>query len=342
MIVHHERPRNCETPISELVGSLTPQASFYVRNHFDAPTLDAATWRLEVGALVERPLRLRLADLQGMRSQTLIVTMECAGNGRAFLHPATEGEPWGLGAVGTAAWTGVSLSDVIDQAGPRAAARELIFRGADCGPVGPSRQTTRFERSLPLDEARQSAALLAYGMNGEPLPVQHGYPLRLIVPGWYGVASVKWLTSIEASETPFSGYFQTVKYVYEWERDGQVVREPVNRLRVRALITEPRPDQAVEAGDLVVRGMAWSGAAPIARVEVRVGGGAWQEARLLGSPSRDRWQPWELITSAGDPGGTTVAARATDLAGRMQPQQPEWNRLGYGSNAIQEVAVHIR
>jgi len=342
MIVHHERPRNCETPISELVGSLTLQASFYVRNHFDAPTLDAANWRLEVGGLVEHPLRLRLADLEGMRSQTLIVTLECAGNGRAFLHPATEGEPWGLGAVGTAAWTGVSLGDVIDRAGPGAPVRELVFRGADSGPVGQSSEIRGFERSLPIDEARQSGAVLAYAMNGEPLPRQHGYPLRLIVPGWYGVASVKWLTTIEAIKTPFSGYFQTEKYVYEWERGGPVVREPVNRLRVRALITEPGPDQAVDAGDLVVRGMAWSGAAPIARVEVRVGGGAWREARLLGSPSRDRWQPWVLIASVADPGRTTVAARATDLAGRTQPKRPEWNRLGYGSNAIQEVAIHVR
>jgi DMSO/TMAO reductase YedYZ molybdopterin-dependent catalytic subunit len=342
MIVHHERPRNCETPISELAGGVTPQASFYVRNHFDAPTLDAANWRLEVKGLVERPLGLRLADLQEMRSNTLIVTLECAGNGRAFLHPATEGEPWGLGAVGTAAWTGVPLSDVMDRAGPVAAAREVLFRGADSGPVGPARDIRGFERSLPLDEARQSGALLAYALNGEPLPVQHGYPLRLVVPGWYGVASVKWLTAIEAIERPFSGYFQTEKYVYEWERDGQVLREPVNRMRVRALITEPRLDQAVEAGDLVVRGMAWSGAAPIARVEVSIGGGSWQEARLLGSPSRDHWQAWTLIARVGGPGGTTVAARATDVAGRTQPRKPEWNRLGYGSNAIQEVAVHVR
>jgi DMSO/TMAO reductase YedYZ molybdopterin-dependent catalytic subunit len=342
MIVHHDRPRNCETPISELAGGLTPQASFYVRNHFDAPTLDPSSWRLDVIGLVERPLMLHLADLQEMRSQTLTVTLECAGNGRAFLHPPTEGEPWGLGAVSTAAWTGVPLSDVLDRAGFTAQAREVLFRGGDSGPVGPARETIHFERSLTIDEARQSGGLLVYAMNGEPLPVQHGSPLRLVVPGWYGVASVKWLTTIEAIETPFSGYFQTEKYVYEWERDGQAVREPVQRLRVRALITEPRPDQAVEAGHLVVRGMAWSGAASIARVEVRVGGGSWQEARLLGSPSRDRWQPWELTARVRGSGRTTVSARATDLVGRTQPQQPEWNRLGYGSNAIQEVTVQVR
>jgi DMSO/TMAO reductase YedYZ molybdopterin-dependent catalytic subunit len=343
MIVHRERPLNGETPISELSRSIvTPNASFYVRNHFDVPTLDPSSWRLEIGGLVERPLRLSLPDLQRMPSQTLRVTMECAGNGRALLSPPTEGEPWGLGAVSTAEWTGVPLVDVLDQAGLRSQARELLFRGADGGPMARRTGVTHFERSLTLDEVAASPPLLAYAMNGEPLPIQHGYPLRLIVPGWYGVASVKWLTGIEVIEVAFTGYFQTERYYYEWERDGHQVREPVNRLRVRALITEPRPDQGVAAGDLLVRGLAWSGVAPIARVEVRVGGGAWQEARLLGAPSTHNWQPWELMSSAQGPGATTIEARATDLAGRTQPQQPEWNRLGYGSNAIQEVPIYVR
>jgi len=342
MIVHRERPLNSETPIAELTrGTVTPNAAFYVRNHFEPPLLDPSSWRLEVGGLVERPLRLSLPELRAMRSQTLMVTLECAGNGRARLSPPTEGEPWGLGAVGTAEWTGVPLIDVLDRAGPRPAAREALFRGADGGPLEGRSGNTRFERSLALDEARESPALLAYAMNNEPLPIQHGYPLRLIVPGWYGVASVKWLAAIEIIDAAFSGYFQRERYVYEWERDGQLVREPVNRLRVRALITEPRPNQAVEAGDIVVRGVAWSGVAPIARVEVSIDAGPWQAARLSGKPGTGSWQPWELIARESRPGRTTVRARATDLAGRTQPPQPEWNRLGYGSNAIQEVRVDI-
>jgi DMSO/TMAO reductase YedYZ molybdopterin-dependent catalytic subunit len=342
VIVHRERPRNCETPVPELAEPLTRPSVFYVRNHFDPPSLDPAVWRLEVGGRVEHPLSLTLAELRAMPAQTLTVTLECAGNGRAALQPPTDGEPWGFGAVSTATWTGIPLSDVLDRAGPSAHAPEILFRGADRGPVGQPDRIAHFERSLPIDVARQSDALLAYAMNGAPLPIDHGYPLRLIVPGWYGVASVKWLTSIEAITTPFTGYFQAEKYVYEWERDGRVAREPVTRLRVRALITEPRPDVGVEAGDLAIRGMAWSGTAPIARVEVRVGNGSWREARLLGAPSRDHWQPWELVTTVREPGRTMVAARAIDLDGRTQPPQPEWNRLGYGSNAIQEIAVQVR
>jgi DMSO/TMAO reductase YedYZ molybdopterin-dependent catalytic subunit len=179
-------------------------------------------------------------------------------------------------------------------------------------------------------------------MNGEPLPAEHGYPLRLVVPGWYGVASVKWLTAIEVIDQAFNGYFQVERYVFEWTRNGQPVREPVTLQRVRALITEPGPDQEVAPGDLAVRGLAWSGAAPIARVEVSVGGASWQEARLLGPGSRHSWQWWELVTPVRRRGATTIQARATDLAGHQQPQQPEWNRLGYGANPIQRVPIRVR
>jgi DMSO/TMAO reductase YedYZ molybdopterin-dependent catalytic subunit len=184
--------------------------------------------------------------------------------------------------------------------------------------------------------------LLAYAMNGEPLPIQHGYPLRVIVPGWYAVTSVKWLTEIELIGHPFSGHFQTGSYFYEWPRSGPVVREPVTFQRVRALITEPGAGEAVDRGDLAIRGVAWSGAAPIARVEVRVGGAAWQEARLVGERKRHAWQWWELLTRIEGAGSITLRARATDLAGRTQPEESEWNRLGYGNNAIQEVLVHVR
>jgi len=215
----------------------------------------------------------------------------------------------------------------------------IVFRGADGGNVPGRSGPIHFERSLKLDDARDSEVLLAYTMNGEPLPVQHGHPLRLVVPGWYGVSSVKWLTGIEANDHPFSGYFQTERYWYEWEH---AAREPVTLQRVRALITEPGPDQERDQGQLVVRGVAWSGAAAIARVEVSLGGGPWQEARLLGERHRHSWQWWELSTWVGRPGRTSLRARATDLAGRAQPEQPEWNRLGYGGNAIQEMPVRVQ
>jgi DMSO/TMAO reductase YedYZ molybdopterin-dependent catalytic subunit len=341
LLIHRAHPLNGETSIPALMGGVVmPSAHFYVRNHFHIPALDTATWRLEVNGLVERPLTLSLRDLQNMPSQTLVVTLECAGNGRARLTPPTDGEKWELGAVSTAEWTGVPLTEIIDRAGLKPLARELVFRGADEGMAGRP-EPIRFERSLKVEDARDTGAFLAYAMNGESLPVQHGYPLRLVVPRWYGVASVKWLTEIEATAAPFTGFFQTDRYVYEWDDGRDVTREPVTLQRVRALITEPHPGEGLGAGDITIRGVAWSGAAAIARVHLSIGGGPWHEARLVGERNRHSWQWWELMARIDEPGPTSIRARAVDLAGRTQPLEPEWNRLGYGSNAVQEISVSI-
>ena len=342
LVVHRAHPLNCETPIPALVGGVVmPNARFYLRNHFPMPDLESAAFQLAVGGLVERPLSLSVRDLHHMRSQTLVVTLECAGNGRALFQPPIEGEQWNVGAVSTAEWTGVPLVEVLDRAGVRSRAREVVFRGADGGTVDGHPDPVRFERSLTLDDARDENVLLAYAMNGEPLPVQHGYPLRLIVPGWYAVASVKWLTEIELLDRPFAGQYQTATYWYEWTRDDRTVREPVRLQQVRALITEPRSAGEVPRGQTIIRGVAWSGAAAIARVEVSVNGGGWQDARLVGERRRHGWQWWELIVHFEEPGAATVRARATDLAGRIQPERAEWNRLGYGNNAIQQVPIRI-
>ncbi len=237
--------------------------------------------------------------------------------------------------------TGVPLVEILDRAGVRPDAKEVLCRGADGGIADGRPGTMRFERSLQVDDARDGDVLLAYAMNGEPLPVEHGYPLRLIVPRWYAVASVKWLTEIELIDRTFVGHYQGDKYRYECERDGRIVSEPVTLQRVRALITEPVTHAESRAGELAIRGVAWSGAAPIARVEVSVNGGDWQEARLVSERNRHSWQWWELIARVDRPGELVLRARATDLAGRTQPDRAEWNRLGYGNNAIQEVPIRV-
>jgi DMSO/TMAO reductase YedYZ molybdopterin-dependent catalytic subunit len=315
-----------------------PTARFYVRNHFRAPLIDASAWRLEVSGLVARPVALSLRELTRMPSETPVVTLECAGNGRSALNPPVDGETWGLGAVSTAEWTGVPLAEILDRAGVLPGAGEIVFRGADRGTVEGHPGLVHFERSLPLDAARDSQAVLAYAMNGDALPLQHGYPVRLVVPGWYGVASVKWLLAIKLADRPFDGYFQTTKYCYE--TDG-TPREPVTQQRVRALITDPREGEGLPPGDITVRGVAWSGTAPIARVEVSINNDSWQQARLIGDRHRHSWQWWELLTNLGQPGTHSIRARATDLAGRTQPAQPQWNRHGYGNNAIQQVLVQV-
>jgi DMSO/TMAO reductase YedYZ molybdopterin-dependent catalytic subunit len=342
LLVHRAHPLNGETSIPALIGGVVmPNAHFYVRNHFQIPDLDPITWRLDVAGLVERPLTLSLRDLHTMPTQTVVVTLECAGNGRYDLDPPVPGEQWRLGAVSTAEWTGVPLVEVLDRADVKPSARHVLFRGADNGAVEGHAESIRFERGLGLDIARGADALLAYAMNGEAIPPHHGYPVRLIVPDWYGVASVKWLTEIELVDRGFEGYFQDDKYNYEWERNGQVEREPVTLQKVRALITEPDDASEVEAGDVAVRGVAWSGAAAIAKVDVSVNGGAWHEARLVGERHRHSWQWWEFITRL-ERGRVSVRARATDLAGRTQPERAEWNRLGYGNNAIQTVELVCR
>jgi DMSO/TMAO reductase YedYZ molybdopterin-dependent catalytic subunit len=243
--------------------------------------------------------------------------------------------------VSTAEWTGVPLVEVLDRAGVRVEARQAVFRGADEGTVPGRDEPIRFERSLGIDDARSQDVLLAYAMNGEPLPVQHGYPMRLIVPGWYAVASVKWLTEIELVDRQFDGHYQAEKYIYEWGADPDSPAEPVTLQRVRSLITEPSPDEELESGQVAVRGVAWSGSAPIAHVDVSVAGGPWQRAQLVGERQRHSWQWWELITILDEPGPTTIRARATDLGGGTQPEAPPWNLQGYGNNAIGELDVRI-
>jgi DMSO/TMAO reductase YedYZ molybdopterin-dependent catalytic subunit/rhodanese-related sulfurtransferase/glyoxylase-like metal-dependent hydrolase (beta-lactamase superfamily II) len=339
MVVHRADPLNFETSIPALIGGvIMPNAHFYVRNHFRAPTIDAERWRLQVDGLVDRPLALSLRELSRLPTETRVVTLECAGNGRYALTPPVDGEPWRLGAVSTAEWTGVPLTEILDRVGVLPASTEVVFRGADRGRVDARTTPVHFERSLRIDTARGAQALLAYAMNGEPLPLQHGYPVRLVVPSWYGVASVKWLTTIELVDHPFNGYFQADKYWYETD---EAPREPVTLQRVRAMITDPRDGEQLQPGPTTVRGVAWSGAAPIARVEVSINNGSWQQARLVGDRQPHRWQWWELLTHFAEPDQSSIRARATDLAGRAQPVTPQWNRHGYGNNAVQQVLVSV-
>ena len=337
LVVHDAESLNCETRPADLGGPVTPTARFFRRSHFPLPVLDRAEWRLAVGGLVDRPLRLSLPELTAMPAQTMAVTLECAGNGRARFEPPTPGVQWGPGAVGTAEWTGARLADVLGRAGIRPDAREIIFTGADRGPVDEAPGQVRFERSLTVRDAVDSDALLAYAMNGQPLPVRHGHPLRLVVPGWYAVASVKWLTDIRLTADPFDGYFQTSHYVRE--RAG--AREPVRLQKVRYVITRPGDGQRFPVGALIVRGVAWSGAAPIARVEVSVADGPWQKARLAGATAPHGWQQWEFLAAGLGPGEARIRSRAADLAGNVQPERPERNRLGYEANFVHEILVRL-
>ena len=336
--------RNHATPLEALRHPITPVGLHYLLIHYDIPAVDPATWRLEVGGEVQRTLSLSLDDLRAMPAVTHPVTLECAGNGRALLAPRPLSQPWLTEAASTGEWTGVALRAVLAQAGLREEAVELLFTGLDRGIEGGVEQS--YQRSLPRSEALGEDVLLAYALNGGALPVQHGFPLRLIVPGWYGMAHVKWLGAITALRRPFTGYQQSVGYRL-YDADGRP-GAPVTRMLPRSLTIPPGvPDfmtreRFLDPGICHLEGRAWSGHAPVTRVEVTVDGGAtWDDAQLGESVGDHAWRGWSFDWEA-VPGAYVVSSRATDGAGNRQPVEPAWNLKGYANNAVERLAVTVR
>jgi sulfane dehydrogenase subunit SoxC len=336
--------RNHGLPLEALGYDLTPTGLHYLLIHYDIPVVDPGTWRLRIGGAVGRELSLSLDDLRARPAATHAVTMECAGNGRARLSPRPLSQPWLLEAVGTAEWTGTPLRGVLEEAGIADGAVEVLFTALDRGVEGGVEQ--RYERSLPLAEALRDEVLLAYAMGGEPLPPQHGFPLRLVVPGWYGMTNVKWLDRIAVLEEPFAGYQQARGYRMRQSPDEQ--GEPVSRMVPRSLMTPPGiPDfltreRSLEPGPCTVRGRAWSGLGRIVRVEVSDDGGAsWSDARLGPEPGRWEWRAWEWDWDPSEPGAYELCCRATDSAGNGQPLAAPWNLGGYANNEVQRVPVLV-
>jgi len=335
--------RNRGMPLEALRYPLTPTGLHYLLVHYDIPEVDAAHWRLRLGGRVARPLSLSLDDLRRRPAQTLAVTLECAGNGRGLLSPRRLSHPWMGEAIGTAEWTGTPLRGLLDEAGLRPEAVELVFTGLDRGIE--AHQVQAYQRSLSLSDAGRPEVLLAYAMNGEPLQPQHGYPVRLVVPGWYGMTSVKWLDQIEAVTEPFQGFQMSHAYRYAQTPDWE--GEPVNLIKVRALMIPPGiPDymtrtRLVARGRVTLRGAAWAGRQRVARVDVSADGGAtWAPAEVGEALSPFAWADWGFEWEA-QPGPATLCARATDSAGNCQPLEPEWNFGGYGNNAVQRVSVIV-
>ena len=330
-------PFNAEAPPEALADTITPTGLHYVRSNFALPAYDGT---LAIGGAVRNPIMLSMDDLRAMPAVEQAVTLECAGNGRLAQAPLPVGEPWGKNAVSTARWTGARLHEVLAQAQPEADAADVIFQGADHGRYH-QHEDIRFARSLALPHAADPAAgiLIAYEMNGAPLPADHGAPFRLIVPHWYGVASVKWLQRINVSTEPYEGEFQTSHYMYEWAGRPH---EPVTSMRVRARITDPAPRSVIPAGTYAVRGKAWTGTGPVTKVEVSLTGeGQWLRATLEPPAGPYQWQDWSFDWHAAEPGRHTLRARATDAAGNTQPDVPVWNRLGYGNNAVEVIYVDV-
>ena len=337
--------RNHAMPLEALRWAITPPGLHYLLIHYDVPLVDPAEWRLEIGGAVERPLRLGLDELRSRPAVELAATMECAGNGRALLEPRPLSQPWLMEAVGTARWRGVPLAALLEEAAPTAVAVDVLFAGLDRGFEAEIEQ--RYERSLPLAEALEAGAVVAYEMNGAPIPPQHGFPVRLVVPGWYGMTNVKWLAEIALLTEPYAGY--QVATAYRFRRSEDEEGRAVTRMRPRSLMVPPGvPDfytraRIVEAGAVRLEGRAWSGGAPIGQVEVSVDGGThWTNAELtheLEGPWA--WCGWTFGWDA-SPGEHVLCCRATDETGDAQPPEPEWNLGGYENNAVQRIPVLVR
>ncbi|WP_405014666.1 sulfite oxidase [Kitasatospora sp. NBC_01539] len=336
--------RNHALPLEALRDDVTPPGLHYVLTHYDIPPADDHRWRLSVGGLVRSRLSIGTAELRAMPATTVRVTLECAGNGRAGLDPRPVSQPWLDGGVGTADWTGVPLRDLLHRAGPAPEAVEAVFTGADHGVERGVEQDYR--RSLPMAVALDPdrPVLVAHTMNGAPLPPQHGRPLRLVVPGWYGMASVKWLCGITLTDTAFAGYQQAVSYRYRQSADDP--GEPVTLIAPRALLVPPGfPDflsrtRVVRPGPVRLEGRAWSGRAPVTAVEVSTDGGTHWESAVVEPAGAHPWawrrwhHPWTAV-----PGRHLLTVRATDADGNGQPSRAPWNRGGFGNNLPQAVEV---
>jgi DMSO/TMAO reductase YedYZ molybdopterin-dependent catalytic subunit len=334
--------RNHGLPLEALRYDITPVGLHYLLIHYDIPYIAQGDWRLRIrGGL--RDLELSLDDLRSRPKTELVATMECAGNGRAGLDPRPFSQPWLSEAVGTACWGGVELRPLLEEAGFGDDAVEVVFTGADRGIEGDAEQS--YQRSLPLGEAFEAGAVLAYEINGQALPPQHGFPLRLVVPGWYGMTNVKWLVEITAAAEPFTGYQQTSGYRIRATAEDEGV--PLSRMLPRALMIPPGtphfPTRArtLPAGHCRIEGRAWSGQAPVERVEWSADGGrTWAEAELGPAPGDWAWRSWtcEWTAAAGE---HELWCRASDEGGHNQPLEPAWNLGGYANNAVQRVPVTV-
>jgi len=346
-IVRMQEPRNLEFPMSELKGSITPTEQFFVRSHFAVPKIDRATWKLKIEGDVEKPLELSYDDILKLKSVTKPITLECAGNGRVFLTPAARGLQWGFGGVSTGSWTGVEIATVLDKAGVKAGATEVIFVGADRGviadPASPG--PIAFDRTIPLEKVLKPECLLALQLNGEDLPPSHGFPLRGIIGGWYGMASIKWLSRIIVTSKPYAGFWQTMDYSYFKRRDGGLPQlTAVTAIEPKAVIAQPALSEAIPVGKAYrVHGAAWAGEKKVGKVEFSADGGkTWDAVKSKEQPSSLAWTLWDHSWTPAARGSASLLVRCTDEAGNRQPDQRDGDRRSYMINHLVPVEVLVK
>jgi DMSO/TMAO reductase YedYZ molybdopterin-dependent catalytic subunit len=347
LILREKEPLNLEFQFPTLETRVTPVNQFFVRTHFPIPKMDEKSWRLKINGAVNKEIELSYDDLRRLPSKTLAATIECSGNGRAYLLPKAKGIFWELGAVGNAEWTGVPLATVLALAGVKNGAVEVVLEGADHGAITEEPKSPgdiHFERSLPIAKARSPEVILAYQMNGEDLTPEHGFPVRAIVLGWFGMASVKWLTKLTLTAAPFRGFWQSLEYSYFERSDGSPTLIPVTEMLVKASIARPMLHEVVPGDkDYRVFGAAWAGEQEVAAVEISTDGGSmWQRGQLLGDAVPYAWRLWEYSWRTPAMGTCRLACRAIDGNGKTQSATRDEDRRDYLINHVVTVEVNVR
>ncbi|MDH4188545.1 MAG: sulfite oxidase [Nitrospira sp.] len=348
LTVRVARPLDAETPVQEFVSALTPNSRFFVRSHFGSPArewLSDENWQLSVAGLVDRPLTLTLQDLKQFEAVTLTAVVQCSGNGRALHRPKVPGVQWERGAVGNARWTGVRLRDILQQAGVQADGRHVQFQGAD-RPLVPA--VPLFVRSIPVEKALHQDTILAYEMNGRPLPLLHGAPLRVITPGWMAASCIKWLIDITVREDEAQSYYMQTAYRYPTRPvvPGEAIEagdlKPVDEMVVKSLIAQPQEGASLMPGPVMIQGVAWTGEGSIVQVDVSLDEGrTWEPARLIGEDQPYAWRQWQYLWTAATAGPQTILCRATDDRGATQPEMSPWNPSGFLWNGWDRVNVMV-
>jgi DMSO/TMAO reductase YedYZ molybdopterin-dependent catalytic subunit len=340
MRIMTENPLNAETPAARLRTWITPNAVFFNRNQGKIPEIPVASdqYALIIGGEVDKPLKLGLEQIQRLPKAIVSNTLECSGNSRSLMEKKASGNPWTIGGVGNAVWGGVWLGDLLKDAGLTNRAAHVAFEGMDT-PLG--KAGISFVRSIPLDKA-MSSTLLAYEMNGDPLPLKHGYPLRALALGWTGASCVKWLNRITVLDKPFSGFFMDQVYRVFQKGHKPDTGEVVTAINLKSIITQPMTGERLNTGEVVVLGAAYAGEEHVDQVQVSVDEGAtWQVADFIGPDEPYAWRQWQYIWQANQSGEYTIKARARNDQGALQPDSASWNPLGYGNNGVAEHAVSV-
>jgi DMSO/TMAO reductase YedYZ molybdopterin-dependent catalytic subunit len=345
LIIRSVRPPDFETPVSLLNSFITPNDTFYVRSHIPIPQIDAATWTLKIGGEVNSPIALSLDEIRKLPAVTITNTLECAGNGRAFFQPAVAGIQWEKGAVGNARFTGARMSDVLKKAGVKTSGVNVEMHAAD----RPPGTMPAFVRQVPMAKAMHPDTVIAYEMNGQPIPLVHGAPLRAIVPGWEGAYSIKWLNALNVLAKDSDSFWVATGYRYPTRRvaPGAAVdakdMAPLTGLIVKSLITTPANGAPQAVGKIMVGGFAWAGEDDIKAVDISIDNGAtWRPARLTGEQARYAWRRFEFEFNASQPESYLILSRATDAKGNMQPAVSQWNPSGYLWNQYDSIRIEVK